>query len=92
MKIVQLPNKQYAIARRHISTLWLKVEYLDIDYLISRGCELWWGHDSIHINDCCCEEISQAEEVLNKLKPSRVELKGKVKFPYLHGKENTFDK
>lgn len=87
MGIVQLPNKQYAI---HISTLWLKVEYLDIDYLTSRGCELWWGHDSIHINDCCCEEISQAEGLLNKLRAIKVDLNGK--FPYLYGKKNTFDK
>ena len=81
MRIVQLPNKQYAIARRHISTLWLKVEYLDLEYLINRGYELWWGHDSRHINDCCCKEISQAEKVLNKLKPFRVELKEKFSLP-----------
>ena len=90
MKIVQLPNKQYAISRRHISTLWLKVEYLDLDYLINSRYELWWGHDSRHINDCCCEEISQAQEALNTLKTIRLELKGK--FPYLYGMKNTFDK
>lgn len=90
MKIVELPNKQYAIARRHISTLWLKVEYLDLEYLINRGYELWWYHDSKYINDCCCGEISQAQEALNTLKTIRSELKGK--FPYLYGMKNTFDK
>lgn len=88
MKIVQLPNKRYAIARRHISTLWLKVEYLDLEYLSFNGVELWWYHDSKYINDCCCEEISQAVEVLNKLKCATVN----GKFPYLYGKKNTFDK
>jgi len=90
MKIVRLPNKQYAIARRHISTLWLKVEYLDLDYLASRGYALWWYHDSKYINDCCCEEISQAEGLLNKLRDIKVELNGK--FPHLYGMKNTFDK
>ena len=90
MKIVQLPNKQYAIARRHISTLWLKVEYLDLDYLSFHGAELWWEHGSRYINDCCCEDIYQVEEVLNTLKANRVNLNGK--FPHLRGKKNTFDK
>lgn len=90
MRIVQLPNKQYAIARRHISTLWLKVEYLDLEYLSFNGVELWWKHDSKYINDCCCVEISQAQEALNTLKTIRSELKGK--FPYLYGMKNTFDK
>ena len=90
MKIVQLPNKQYAVARRHISTLWLKVEYLDLEYLINRGYELWWGHDSRYINDCCCEEISQAQEVLNTLKTIRSELKGN--FLTYMVRKNTFDR
>lgn len=75
----ELHNGQYAIARRYIP---LKEEYLDLDYLSFNGKRVWWEHNSKYINDCCCKELSKAEEALT---PNR-------KFPYLHGKENTFDK